>query len=169
MMPSTKRGRTLKRPLGKIFYRKSPTAYKSRKGAQEAHEAIRPTSVDLTPAAISKYLSRDQWALYQLIWKRFVACQMSPAQLDKTQVEIIAGNAGFRATGSITVFKGFTTLYEDMKDPTSNEDKGHSNGAESQLPPLRKGEILTLLKLDPAQHFTQPPPRFTEAYPGQGP
>jgi DNA topoisomerase-1 len=147
---------------GKDFLPDKPNRFKSRKGAQEAHEAIRPTSVDLEPGAISKYLSRDQWALYQLIWKRFVACQMAPAQLDKTQVEILAGNAGFRATGAITVFKGFTTLYEDTKE-TANGDKGNSNGAESQLPPLRKGEILTLLKLDPAQHFTQPPPRFTEA------
>ena len=98
--------------FGKDFLPEKPNRFKSRKGAQEAHEAIRPTSVDLVPKAISKYLSREQFALYQLIWTRFVACQMSPAQLDKTQVEINAGNAGFRATGSVVVFKGFTILYE---------------------------------------------------------
>ena len=152
----------IQKTYGKDFLPDKPNRFKSRKGAQEAHEAIRPTSVDLVPGAIGKYLSRDQLALYELIWKRFVACQMSPAQLDKTQVEISAGNAGFRATGSITVFKGFTVLYEDSKE-TPNEDNGPKNGSDSQLPSLRKGEILTLMKLDPAQHFTQPPPRFTEA------
>ncbi len=146
--------------FGKDFLPEKPNRFKSRKGSQEAHEAIRPTSVDLAPKTISKYLNREQFALYELIWKRFVACQMSPAQLDKTQVEISAGNAGFRATGSVVVFKGFTILYEEQKETRNGGDKGKS---EAQLPPLAEGQVLTLIKLDPAQHFTQPPPRFTEA------
>lgn len=148
--------------FGKDFLPEKPNRFKSRKGAQEAHEAIRPTSVDLVPKAISKYLSREQFALYQLIWTRFVACQMSPAQLDKTQVEINAGNAGFRATGSVVVFKGFTILYEEKMD-VSGEGKEGENGKDCRLPPLEEGQTLALTKLDPVQHFTQPPPRFTEA------
>ena len=148
--------------FGKDFLPEKPNRFKSRKGAQEAHEAIRPTSVDLAPKAISKYLNREQFALYQLIWTRFVACQMSPAQLDKTQVDIKAGNAGFRATGSVVVFKGFTILYEENMN-ASGEGKEVENGKDFQLPPLKEGQTLTLIKLDPAQHFTQPPPRFTEA------
>jgi DNA topoisomerase I len=150
----------IKKVYGKDFVPDKPNRFKSRKGAQEAHEAIRPTSVDLAPRIIGKYLRRDQLALYDLIWKRFVACQMSPAQLDKTQVEIKAGNAGFRATGSVMVFRGFTILDEETKQ-TPKED--HPKDSEAPLPPLLKGEILSLMKLDPAQHFTQPPPRFTEA------
>lgn len=152
----------IEKKYGKDFLPKKPNHYKSRKGAQEAHEAIRPTSVDLVPESISGYLNRDQLALYQLIWKRFVACQMSPAQLDKTQVEIKAGNAGFRANGSVMVFEGFTILYGEPKG-TSTENEDRQNNTETQLPPLQKGEVLTLDKLDPEQHFTQPPPRFTEA------
>ena len=152
----------IEKAYGKKFLPEKPNYYKSRKGAQEAHEAIRATSVDLTPESISRYLNRDQLALYQLIWKRFVACQMSPAQLDKTQVEIAAGNAGFRANGSVMVFAGFTILYGEPK-VTSNEDEDRQKNAETQLPPLQKGDVLTLNKLDPEQHFTQPPPRFTEA------
>jgi len=152
----------IEKSFGKDFLPDKPNRFKSRKGAQEAHEAIRPTSVDLAPKIISKYLSREQSALYELIWKRFVACQMSPAQLDKTQVEIQAGNAGFRATGSVMVFKGFTILYQERKE-TPNSKTKQQNGADTLLPPLTKGQILTLMKLDPEQHFTQPPPRFTEA------
>ena len=151
----------IEKEFGKDFLPDKPNRFKSRKGAQEAHEAIRPTSVALAPKTISKYLSREQSALYELIWKRFVACQMSPAQLDKTQVEIKAGNAGFRANGSVMVFKGFTVLYEERKE--TSKTKNGQNGADTPLPPLTKEQILTLLKLDPAQHFTQPPARFTEA------
>ena len=148
--------------FGKEFLPDKPNRFKSRKGAQEAHEAIRPTSVALAPQAISQYLNPEQSALYELIWKRFVACQMSPAQLDKTQVEIHSGNAGFRATGSVMVFKGFTVLYRE-RTATVNTKNKKQNGADTPLPPLTKGQVLALLKLDPAQHFTQPPPRFTEA------
>ncbi len=142
--------------FGKDYLPGKPNHFKSRKGSQEAHEAIRPTSVELEPESISAYLNKEQLALYKLIWTRFVACQMSSAQLDKTQVEINAGNTGFRATGSVMVFKGFTVLYQE-KVNSSRKEK------ETELPPLKEGQVLTLMKLDPAQHFTQPPPRFTEA------
>ncbi|HDZ90573.1 MAG: type I DNA topoisomerase [Deltaproteobacteria bacterium] len=144
--------------FGRDYLPEKPNRFKSRKGAQEAHEAIRATSADLTPEKVSPYLSRDQAALYTLIWKRFIACQMSPAILDKTQVEIAAGKAGFRANGSVVLFKGFTTLYE----PGLNNG-GKEKDNDAILPPVREGELLDLIKLDPAQHFTQPPPRFTEA------
>ncbi len=148
--------------FGKDYLPGKPNQYKSRKGAQEAHEAIRPTSVELEPKAISAYLSREQLALYELIWTRFVACQMSQAQLDKTQVEIGAGNAGFRATGSVMVFKGFTILYQEETDPSPKERNGGKE-KDTELPPLEEGQVLSLMNLDPAQHFTQPPPRYTEA------
>jgi DNA topoisomerase I len=144
--------------FGDDYLPKTPNRYKSRKGAQEAHEAIRPTSVRREPKVVAPYLSKDQLALYTLIWKRFVASQMSPAILDKTQVEIHAGKAAFRANGSVVVFPGFTTLYQEGSDAATGDKDG-----EPQLPPLQKDQILTLLNLDPAQHFTQPPPRFTEA------
>ena len=148
--------------FGKDYLPGKPNHFKSRKGAQEAHEAIRPTSVELEPKAIAAYLSREQLALYELIWTRFVACQMGPAQLDKTQAEISAGNAGFRATGSVMVFKGFTILYQEETDPSQKEKDGGKE-KDTELPPLKEGQVLSLMKLDPAQHFTQPPPRFTEA------
>jgi len=148
----------IQKKFGKEYLPEKPNRFKSRKGAQEAHEAIRPTSAELEPDLVAPYLSKDQLALYVLIWKRFVACQMSPALLDKTQVEIHAGKAAFRASGSVVVFPGFTTLYQEGPDNASGEKEG-----EAQLPPLEKDQILTLIQLDPAQHFTQPPPRFTEA------
>jgi DNA topoisomerase-1 len=143
----------IQKAFGKEYLPDKPRRFKSRKSAQEAHEAIRPTSAELEPKAILSYLTKDQFALYNLIWTRFVACQMSPAILNKTQVEIIVGKADFRVTGSVVVFKGFTTLYEE----------GPKKEKEAQLPPLQADQELNLIKLDPAQHFTQPPPRFTEA------
>jgi len=148
----------IQKSFGKEYLPEKPNHFKSRKGAQEAHEAIRPTSAELNPNAVAPYLSKDQLALYSLIWKRFVACQMSPAVFDKTQADIQAGKATFRANGSVVVFPGFTTLYQE-----GGENAGADKNGEAQLPPLEKDQVLTLLKLDPAQHFTQPPPRFTEA------
>jgi DNA topoisomerase I len=144
--------------FGKDYLPKTPNRFKSRKGAQEAHEAIRPTSAQLAPKVVAPYLSKDQLGLYSLIWKRFMACQMSPAILDKTQVDVHAGKAAFRANGSVVVFPGFTTLYQEGSD-----NAGADKDGDPQLPPLEKDQSLTLLKLDPAQHFTQAPPRFTEA------
>ena len=142
--------------FGRSYLPQKPRAFQSRKGAQEAHEAIRPTSVQIIPEEISGYLSKDQLALYRLIWRRFLACQMNPAVLEQTQADIAAGKGGFRASGSVVVFDGFTSLYDEG---TNNKN----DQAEGLLPPLKKGQVLTLLELEPAQHFTQPPPRFTEA------
>ena len=142
---------------GPDFLPAKPNTFKNRKGAQEAHEAIRPTSARLTPEDIKAYLNNDQLKLYTLIWKRFLASQMKPAIMDQTQVEIEAGKAMFRASGSIVVFTGFTALYEQFD---SNRSKKEDN---TRLPSLEKDQILKLHQLEPAQHFTQPPPRFTEA------
>jgi DNA topoisomerase-1 len=146
------------RTFGSDYLPSKPNRFKSPRGAQEAHEAIRPTSTDLNPETVSTYLTKDQLSLYSLIWKRFVASQMSPAMVEQTQADIEAGKATFRASGSVVTFKGFTALYDE--GPTNGEsEKDH----ETHLPPLKQGQDLTLLKLDPSQHFTQPPPRFTEA------
>jgi len=148
----------IQQTFGKEYVPQKPNFFKSRKGAQEAHEAIRPTSTELSPDEVKHFLSKDQLALYTLIWKRFIASQMSPAILDQTQAEIRAGKALFRAAGSVVVFKGFTRLYPKVSNG-SEEDK---NG-EAQLPPMEKDQLLNLIRLEPAQHFTQPPPRYTEA------
>ncbi len=132
-------------------------AYKSKETAQGAHEAIRPTDVARTPEMMAKFLSREQANLYSLIWKRFVACQMTPALINQTTVDIVAGDHLFRATGSVIAFPGFLTLYEEGKDEPEN------GKAEERLPDLTEGQALDLLKIEPKQHFTQPPPRFTEA------
>ncbi len=144
--------------FGNDYLPAKPRRFKSRKGAQEAHEAIRPTVPELDPKSIRSFLTKDQSALYDLIWRRFTASQMSPAVLDKTQVEIEAKEALFRTSGSVVVFNGFMLLYDqDSSNSESPQEKT------PQLPPLQEGEVLKLLKLEPAQHFTQPPPRFTEA------
>jgi len=131
--------------------------YRSKKGAQDAHEAIRPSSVERTPESIKQFLKKDQYALYDLIWKRFVASQMKPAIFDVTTVDIKAGKYTFRANGSIIKFRGFMSVYLEGKDDSPEEDK------ESILPELVEGEILQLLGITPEQHFTQPPPRYSES------
>ena len=148
---------------GKEYIPDAPRRYTTRsKVAQEAHEAIRPTSASRTPEAIRGRLSADQFKLYELIWKRMVASQMSNAILDSTQVEIGAGGRSgqrydFRASGSILKFKGFRTLYIEARD----DDDEDAN--DKQLPPLTKDQSLRNRGLQPEQHFTQPPPRYTEA------
>ena len=148
----------IKQAFGKDYVPAKPNRFKGRQGAQEAHEAIRPTSVELDPKIISRYLTKDQLSLYELIWKRFIACQMKSALLDQTQVDITAGKAMFKASGSVVLFKGFTALYEESLNNSGSQKNG---GA--RLPLLKKGQPLHLIKLDPVQHFTQPPPRFSEA------
>ncbi|HSA77768.1 MAG TPA: type I DNA topoisomerase [Nitrospirota bacterium] len=145
---------------GKDYMPDKPPVYASAKSAQEAHEAIRPTSVMREPDVIKKYLENDQYKLYKLIWNRFVASQMNPAVIDQTSVDIKAGDYTFRATGSVVKFPGFMAVYMEEKpeDQVSEDENG-----EAVLPPLTEGEALTLIKLDPKQHFTQPPPRFSEA------
>jgi DNA topoisomerase-1 len=148
-----------------------PPVYTRRaKGAQEAHEAIRPTAPHRDPASVKGHLTSQQFRLYQLIWQRFVASQMAPAILDGTTVDINAGapaviEAGgdapyvFRATGSVVRFPGFLAVYRDGRDEGSGEDELDK----SALPALEAGERLDLVKLLPEQHFTQPPPRYSEA------
>lgn len=131
------------------------TAPKGR--TQDAHEAVRPTSVVREPNEIKGFLTRDQFKLYKLIWERFIASQMSPAVIDTTSVDISAGRYVFRVTGSIIKFAGFMQVYIEGRD-----DEEESSG-EDNLPALKKGDALKLRSLVPKQHFTQPPPRFTDA------
>jgi DNA topoisomerase-1 len=147
----------IKGRFGETFLPPKPNVYKSRKSAQEAHEAIRPTSIDFEPDKIKDHLEKDQWALYKLIWDRFVASQMSSAVFHQTTVEIKADEAIFKAVGTVLIFPGFITLYMEGKDNSENGDQ------EKKLPVLSEGEVLELLGLTPKQHFTQPPYRFSEA------
>jgi len=143
---------------GQDYLPQSPVAYKSRKTAQEAHEAIRPTSLKYDPETVKPFLNKDQLGLYELIWNRFVACQMNPAVYDQTSIDIEAGKYQFRATGSILLFAGFMALYIE-----ATEENGVSEDPEGKLPEVTVGEPMKLLNVTPEQHFTQPPPRYTEA------
>jgi DNA topoisomerase I len=134
-----------------------PRRYTSRRGAQEAHEAIRPTSVHRTPDALRPHLKGDQYKVYKLVWERFVASQMASAVMDTLAVDITAGPYLLRATGSRVKFPGFLRVYLEGRDSDEEETP------EGWLPELTAGEALRLLGLDPQQHFTQPPPRYTEA------
>jgi DNA topoisomerase I len=138
---------------------KASLAYKSKtKNAQEAHEAIRPTSIFRTPDSLKAHLSHDQLRLYEIIWKRALACQMSQAEFDTVSLDIQVGEPGnlFRATGQTLMFPGFIAVYQENRD--DEEEEG-----ESKLPPLAEGENIVIDKLYGEQHFTQPPPRYTEA------
>ncbi len=140
-----------------------PRAYKSKaKNAQEAHEAIRPTDVSRRPADVRRYLSADEFALYELIWKRTVASQMESAEVERTTVDIVAHAAGrgleLRATGTVTTFDGFLTLYQESTDDDSSEDEDGR-----RLPPLKAQDELDRREIKATQHFTEPPPRYTEA------
>jgi len=147
---------------GNDYLPSNPNVYKSKKSAQEAHEAIRPTDVNLDPNSIKDYLEKDLFRLYQLIWSRFVSCQMVPAVLDTTQFDIKSGNYLFRSNGSILKFAGFMKVYVESQDDV-NSEKSDTKDGDRILPPLTKGEELKLHKILPEQHFTQPPARFTEA------
>jgi DNA topoisomerase-1 len=151
--------------FGKEFLPESPNTYKSKKAAQEAHEAIRPTSVARHPDQMKQYLQEDEYKVYKLIWQRFVASQMNPAIFDQTTVDIDAkpktGDTvyRFRVTGSVLKFEGFLKVYEESKDSKDEEDEALKH----KLPLLVEGQKLTLKGLNPEQHFTEPPPRFNEA------
>jgi DNA topoisomerase-1 len=140
------------------FLPPKPRVFKVAGAAQDAHEAIRPSSMAHSPQAIKQFLSPDQFRLYQLIWNRFLASQMNPALLDQTIVDIAAANCLFRAQGVVMKFPGFTVLYTEGK-----EDNGEENGFGKLLPVVREGEAVKLISLTPEQKFTQPPPRFSEA------
>jgi DNA topoisomerase I len=142
--------------FGKPYVPEKAPVYASRKGAQEAHEAIRPTSALRTPQRMKEFLSRDQMRLYKLIWDRFVASQMSAAVYDTVLAKITAGDFEFRANGSQIKFEGFMKLYIEGRDDEEQEEGG-------LLPELQPGQAMSLDELKPEQHFTQPPPRFSEA------
>ncbi|HXY61500.1 MAG TPA: type I DNA topoisomerase, partial [Nitrospirota bacterium] len=146
---------------GRDYLPEKPPVYASAKSAQEAHEAVRPTSVLREPDAIKQYLEADQYKLYKLIWNRFVASQMTPAIIDQTSVDVKANDYMFRATGSVVKFMGFMAIY--MEEKAEDQSASEEENGEAVLPPLNEGEKLALLRLDPKQHFTQPPPRFSEA------
>jgi DNA topoisomerase-1 len=150
---------------GDGYLPESPPEYRTKsRGAQEAHEAIRPTVVGRDPKSLKEHLTRDQYRLYTLIWQRFVASQMAPAVYDTLSIQITGKtpdhNYQLRAGGSTLKFPGFLVLYEDVKDEES-ENEGE---IDSKIPDgLEEGQVQNLVKLLPEQHFTQPPPRFTEA------
>jgi DNA topoisomerase-1 len=140
------------RVFGKPYLPEKPRQYRAKKSAQQAHEAIRPTEVTHTPESVKAHLNRDQYALYELIWKRFISSQMASASFDQTTVDISAGEALLRSSGSIMRFDGFLKAYgqQDEKDTLLPES-------------IAEGDVLSLEDLDEKQHFTQPPPRYTEA------
>ena len=145
--------------FGPDYSLEQPRFFKNKKRAQDAHEAIRPTSVKTTPDQIAAHLSADQLKLYRLIWQRFVASQMQPAQIDNVSVSIQADPYGLHASGSAIKFPGFMALYLSADDELAAADAKKK----IQLPELSTGMSLKLLQLEPKQHFTQPPPRFSEA------
>lgn len=148
---------------GRDFALASPRFYKSKKGAQEAHEAIRPTDISFTPERAQKYLDKDQSKLYALIWKRSLACQMAAAILDKVSVDIVAGKGLLRAAGQTVKFSGYLSVYQEGRDAIESNDENDDDNAERVLPPLHEGEGLRPERLTPTQHFTKPPARYTEA------
>ena len=153
----------IKGQYGDQYLPESPNTYKEKKEAQGAHEAIRPTSVMRHPDQIKQYLKEDEYKVYNLIWQRFVASQMTPAVFDQTTVDIDAKTSSemfwFRVTGSVEKFDGFLKIYKESKEGKDEEDEELKH----KLPPLEAGQKLTLRELKPEQHFTEPPPRYNEA------
>jgi DNA topoisomerase-1 len=145
---------------GPTYLPEKPNFYKSKKDAQEGHEAVRPTDVARTPDSVRKYLEDDMFKLYQLIWQRFVASQMVPAVFDQTTIDIAVSDYQFRATGSVMKFEGFLAAYQAAVE---DDDKDPDDADARTLPKVSEGERLTLEKIRPDQHFTEPPPRYTEA------
>jgi len=155
---------------GATFLPAEPVVYKSKKSAQDAHEAIRPTSLKYDPDKVRQAWSgekgggrdaretEDLLKLYTLIWNRFVACQMVAAIFDQTSIDISAGRVELRASGQVMKFPGFLSVYAETVEDAANEDE---TGA--ALPEVREGESVRLIETKPEQHFTQPPPRFSEA------
>src|SRR5258706_7092570 len=159
----------IERQYGKNYLPNKPITFGSKKGAQDAHEAIRPTSLDYSPERVRRFLRRDMFQLYSLIWDRFVASQMVPAVYDQTAFEIPVQEAIFRATGQQVKFDGFMKLYTEGRDERAaqangdDEEEDDSQEQDGVLPNLQKGDLLKLLSMAPRQHFTQPPTRFTQS------
>jgi DNA topoisomerase-1 len=146
---------------GEKYLPEKPNFFKSKKDAQEAHEAIRPTDVSRTPESVKPYLDESMFKLYQMIWQRFVASQMVPAVFDQTTIDVDANDYTFRATGSVQKFDGYLAAYQAVKEEEEKDDEGDAAG--NRLPPVREGDQLRLETIRPEQHFTEPPPRYTEA------
>jgi len=150
--------------FGSAYLPEKPNFYKSKKDAQGAHEAIRPTDVSRAPEDVRKYLEDDVFKLYQLIWQRFVASQMLPAIYDQTTIDISAGDYTFRATGSILKFDGYLKVYQiPVAGADREDDEKDDEGEGKALPRVTEGQLLKLDSVRPEQHFTEPPPRYTEA------
>ncbi|MBE6739680.1 MAG: type I DNA topoisomerase [Ruminococcaceae bacterium] len=147
-------GSFIRNTYGEKYLPKKPRVYKSKNEAQDAHEAIRPALIDLTPDKVKASLTSDQYKLYKLIWERFIASQMENCLQDTVSVDIIAGDYLFKASGYTVKFDGFTVLYDEMNE---NEE------GEVSLPELNNGDLLKCKGITPSQHFTQPPPRYTES------
>jgi len=143
--------------FGKKYLPGQPNIYKVKKLAQEAHEAIRPTLISRSPESLKEYLSHEQYGLYELIYNRFIASQMTPAEYLVTTVNIQAARFLFVASGSILIFEGFMAVYN------RNNDEENTKGKKNVIPPLEKDEVLDLLRLIPSQHFTKPPVRFSDS------
>jgi DNA topoisomerase-1 len=149
---------------GKEFLPAEPNVYKSKKSAQDAHEAIRPTSLDFDPETVQAHLERDEFRLYQLIWNRFVASQMTPAVYDQTTVDFITKDKTgheqtCRASGSVMKFPGFTAAYGSADETEDSQETDRT----LTLPPIKEGDTAKAVSFDPSQHFTQPPPRYSDA------
>jgi DNA topoisomerase-1 len=149
---------------GNTYLPEKPNFFKSKKDSQGAHEAVRPTDVSRTPEDVRKYLEDDVFKLYQLIWQRFVASQMLPAVYDQTTIDIAAGDYTFRTNGSILKFDGYLKVYQIPAAGTDREEEEKDDEGEGKaLPRVTEGQVLKLESIRPEQHFTEPPPRFTEA------
>lgn len=164
----------IEKTYGKEYRPEEPIVYKTKKSAQDAHEAIRPTSLEYTPDLVEKFVERDEYRLYQLIWNRFVACQMTSAIYDQTTMELQAKTSDnrvvlARVTGSNLKSPGFTAVYEESHDDSvakksnDNSEESEPDSSSQELPDLREGEKHRPNEYKPEQHFTQPPPRFTDA------
>jgi len=146
---------------GEKYLPEKPNFFKSKKDAQEAHEAIRPTDVSRTPESVRAFLDPDMFKLYQMIWQRFVASQMVPAVFDQTTIDVSAADYTFRASGSVIKFDGYLAVYQIVKEEEEKEDEGDTDSR--TLPRVAEGDELRLENIRPDQHFTEPPPRYTEA------
>jgi DNA topoisomerase-1 len=146
---------------GERYLPEKPNFFKSKKDAQDAHEAIRPTDVARTPESVRRFLDDDMFKLYQMIWQRFVGSQMTPAIFDQTTIDISVADYTFRASGSVQKFDGYLAAYQSVLEEEEKEDQSDSEAR--TLPRVTEGEKLTLEKIRPDQHFTEPPPRYTEA------
>jgi len=151
----------VRRSFGDAYLPAEAIRYRSKKGAQDAHEAIRPTAVDHSPESVKRFLGADEYKLYRLIWQRVVASQMNPAIFDQTTIDIAAGDYLLRATGSVEKFNGFRAVYEEGKDEKVEMEEDEE--LKHRLPAVDQGEHLKLHKILPEQHFTEPPPRYNEA------